>query len=391
MVKSEQLNTDSEHLTLHLNSIPDPLAEDDCTNITTIASAVCQTEVSLVTLIGKDEQWIKYGNRAKEFNSSKEIDFCLHAINGNQDILIVEDARKDSRFKDSIFVKGEPYVVFYAGVPLRSEDGFSFGTLCVLDKEPRTLSDEQVKSLQGLARQVEVLFQLRKNKFLLEKSLKDAIIYQLKLIAAQLNPNFIYSSMNSLQSFVLEEDTEKSINFISDFSNLFRSIITNSQQLYISVEEEVNFLTGFMKLEQLRNKYHFDFEIINNIDDPSCYFLPPMILQPYVENAIIHGVSRLEQNGKVSIELSLQDELLVCIIEDNGVGRDSAVKTDKTREDNLLWQYGKGFVLSRLNLFSRLEEKEFNVKIEDKFSNNGSSSGSRVIVSFPADLEPYYF
>ncbi len=154
-------------------SILDTLPEADYDNLTAIAAQICGTPISLVSLLDSKRQWFKshYGLEAKE--TPKEYAFCAHAINDPKDIFIVEDARKDARFHDNPLVTDDPNVIFYAGVPLKSEEGLPMGTLCVIDNKPKQLSKEQQNSLRALAKQVMNLFELRQVKTKLEASLEQ--------------------------------------------------------------------------------------------------------------------------------------------------------------------------------------------------------------------------
>lgn len=149
--------------------ILDTLDEQEYDEITLLASEICQTPISVISIIDENRQWFKskVGLDAKE--TSRDIAFCAHAINKPDDILIVPDARIDERFNDNPLVTGDPKIVFYAGVPLIDDNGFALGTLCAIDTKPKTLSDTQLKSLKILAKKVISIITLKKkNSALLE-------------------------------------------------------------------------------------------------------------------------------------------------------------------------------------------------------------------------------
>ena len=154
-------------------SIIDSLSETDYDNITAIAAEICDTPISLISLIDKNRQWFKSHHGLNATETPRNIAFCAHAINNPNDILMVQDARLDERFHDNPLVSGDPNVIFYAGVPIISEEGFPLGTLCVIDNEPRILSQGQIRSLTALSNQVVNLLNLRKNKIALEKALTN--------------------------------------------------------------------------------------------------------------------------------------------------------------------------------------------------------------------------
>jgi signal transduction histidine kinase len=174
MIKPEDHKNEKERLEdLHSYSILDSLPESDYDDMTAIAAEICGTEISLISLIDDKRQWFKSNHGMDLRESPRENAFCAHAINEEENIFIVEDARADVRFYDNPMVTGDRSVVFYAGVPLMSDNGLPLGTLCVIDKKPKLLSPTQIKSLKALGRQVMHILNLRKTKLTLEKTLEN--------------------------------------------------------------------------------------------------------------------------------------------------------------------------------------------------------------------------
>ncbi|HEY4965471.1 MAG TPA: GAF domain-containing sensor histidine kinase [Puia sp.] len=152
--------------------ILDTETEPEFDEITTLASEICQAPISMITLVDEERQWIKSSANLPVREMPRTSAFCAHAILFPHDPFVVSDMRKDERFRDHPFVQGDPHLVFFAGIPLTNPDGFALGTLCVLDKRPRLLTDSQLRALTILARQVIHLLELRKANFRL-KSLKS--------------------------------------------------------------------------------------------------------------------------------------------------------------------------------------------------------------------------
>lgn len=140
--------------------ILDSPPEKDFDDITLIAAQICDTPIALVSLIDQSRQWFKSKKGLTAEQTPREFAFCAHAILGSEP-LIISDATKDDRFADNPLVTGDPKVTFYAGAPLLSPDGYPIGTLCVIDRKPRTLSATQTSALQALSTQVSRLLQLR--------------------------------------------------------------------------------------------------------------------------------------------------------------------------------------------------------------------------------------
>nr|WP_315258508.1 PAS domain S-box protein [uncultured Flavobacterium sp.] len=137
--------------------------------LTQMASEICGTKISLISLITDKKQWFLSHTGLEARETPKEFAFCAHAINRPEEVFIIEDSRKDERFYDNPLVTGDPNVVFYAGVPLVNEDGFALGTLCVIDNNPKKLNEQQIVSLKMLSRQVMKLLELRRRSNELDK------------------------------------------------------------------------------------------------------------------------------------------------------------------------------------------------------------------------------
>ena len=142
-------------------------------DITKLASQICGTPISLISLIDEKRQWFKSNHGIEVSETPKEYAFCAHTILKPTEIMIVPDALKDDRFKDNPLAVGKPNVVFYAGVPLVNSDGYPLGTLCVIDHQPKELSELQINTLKVLARQVMNQLELRRKINELKQTAQD--------------------------------------------------------------------------------------------------------------------------------------------------------------------------------------------------------------------------
>lgn len=157
---------------LHRYRILDTEPEQRFDDLTMLASQICDTPMSLITLIDSDRQWFKSRVGLDVTETSRSVAFCTHAIQ-QPAIMQVADATHDARFRDNPFVTGEPNIRFYAGAPLVTPDGQALGTLCVLDVKPRTLTPDQLRALDALRRQVQALLELRGNLDALAAALQE--------------------------------------------------------------------------------------------------------------------------------------------------------------------------------------------------------------------------
>lgn len=158
---STEIEQQRQALLLELDVL-DTLPETAYDDLVRIAAAICGTPIALISLLDPERQWFKARVGLEVPETPRSIAFCEHAVNAPEDLMVVRDTLSDSRFAGNPLVLGEPGIRFYAGAPLMFEEGTAIGTLCVIDRVPRDLSDEQRAALTALSRQVVVLLQLRR-------------------------------------------------------------------------------------------------------------------------------------------------------------------------------------------------------------------------------------
>lgn len=213
-------------------SILDTLPEKDFDNLTAIASEICNTPISLITLLDTDRQWFKSHHGLHANETPREHAFCAHAIHDEDNLFIVKDAREDIRFHDNPLVTNDPNVIFYAGVPLTNSAGLPLGTLCVIDNKPNTLSEAQLKALRSLADQVMNLLELRRNKIYLENAILELEESNTELERfAYIAAHDLKSPLNNISSLskLLNEDYGEKID--KEGQNLIGLIQNSSDQL----------------------------------------------------------------------------------------------------------------------------------------------------------------
>lgn len=220
--------------------------------------------------------------------------------------------------------------------------------------------------------------EVEKKVLAIEKELFDI---QQKALQLQMNPHFIFNSLNAIQSFVIASNTDKAIHYLSKFSQLMRLILSNSRETSIPVKDELTALKHYMDIERLRfdNKFDYELEIDNNIDQEFME-IPPMIIQPFVENAIIHGLVHSPDQGHIKISLQLQKNFIFCTIEDNGVGRK---KAQEIRDASGIIRRSRGMLITRerLEILNKQNKEKFSVQVTDLHNDSNIPSGTRVDIN----------
>lgn len=214
------------------------------------------------------------------------------------------------------------------------------------------------------------------------KSAEEQRMAELRLSAlrAQMNPHFIFNAINSIQHYILRNDSDKAYGYLAKFSKLIRLVLDQSQHKTITLKQELEILGLYLELEQLR--FEQPIKVSLNIDediDQSSVRLPGMLIQPYVENAVWHGLLPLkDREGVLSISIREQDENLFITIEDNGIGRDAAAEGKK---DPGRRSYGMLITSERLKLMGSSDFNVHSVTIADLKDEQGRASGTRVEIT----------
>ena len=230
------LSEDERLKELESFSILRTIPESDYNDLASLAAQICNTPVSMVSLLEDNCQWFKatHGTDLKE--TPRSISFCGHAINDSSDVFIVEDATKDERFYDNPLVTGPPFIKFYAGVKLVSDNGYPLGTLCVNDTKPSKLNADQIKGLKALSKQTMNILNLRKSKIDLEKALSEVNEKNQELERfASIAAHDIKSPLGSIQGMmaliseqygsVIDEEGRKMLSLIENSAEKLQKLI----------------------------------------------------------------------------------------------------------------------------------------------------------------------
>jgi sensor histidine kinase YesM len=224
----------------------------------------------------------------------------------------------------------------------------------------------------------------------IRKSEREKAIYKYQMIElearalrAQMNPHFIFNCMNSIKSLIQKNENEKAINYLTTFSKLIRTVLQNSDKREITLYDEIETCRLYTELESIRfnNKFSYEFYIDEWLDLKSV-MVPALIVQPFIENAIWHGIMPKEDGGKLTVKIGKTDHTIKCIIEDNGIGREISKQNKFFSESSSHESKGVSLTQARLDLNNLLNEMEATVEIVDKEDDNTKPCGTKIIITF---------
>jgi len=204
-------------------------------------------------------------------------------------------------------------------------------------------------------------------------------------LRSQMNPHFIFNSLNSIQNFVLKNDVDSANYYLSNFSTMMRKVLEYSQHNFISLSEETQLIELYLKMEKLR--FPGKFETIITIDPNIDIYqakIPPMLLQPYLENAILHGLQLIKHRGLLELIVNKTGDHMEILIKDNGIGREKAMLI---RQRQAHKSKGLKNIEKRIQLYNRLNERPIIVDIQDLINDNDEANGTLVRLQIPLELD----
>jgi LytS/YehU family sensor histidine kinase len=237
----------------------------------------------------------------------------------------------------------------------------------------------QLNKLRNKNKLLEDKNRLLNEKIELEHNLNKSV---LKSIKAQMNPHFFYNALNTIQAYIFTNDKTKANSYLAKFSKLTRVILEQSEKETISLGDEIESLTLYLELEKMRFKEAFEYTIEHKTDThKDSIEFPPMLIQPYIENAIKHGLLHKDSDRTLCILFEEIKQHLVITIDDNGIGRKRSEELNKIKNDKYQ-SFSTQANEKRLEILNHTNDK-IAVKIIDKNGANGQSLGTKVILTIP--------
>ena len=278
---------------------------------------------------------------------------------------------------------------------IRAEMNFEFDRKEMLQKE-QEIKREIVYNEQAKSNKIKIIFFtllallvsgiafLIYSRTQLKKTLtleKELAIYEQKALHLQMNPHFIFNCLGSISSFIVKNSTDAAIKYLAKFSKLMRLTLEYSKEALIPIDKEIESLQNYLELEQLRFNNAFQFKINKCKEIEDDVALPPLLLQPFVENAIIHGVNPKVRTGLITLDFSIKNDSLVCVVTDNGIG----INKSKAMKENLVSMH-KSMALDitkkRLQMMETATTQKAEVSIEE-IVENGEVLGTKAMLILP--------
>ncbi len=208
---------------------------------------------------------------------------------------------------------------------------------------------------------------------------------ELRALQAVINPHFVSNCLASIQRFIVDNDTELSVNYLANFGSLMRLNFEQSYSDYVPIEEVLKILETYVSIEKIRIDHFWEFELkVDDQLDVTNLKIPPLLIQPFLENAIWHGINRKKEDGKITIRLDLVDKMtLKCVVEDNGVGRHSNSDNKEIKKATL---HSLNVTGKRLDILWAEFDRKKEISYTDLKTTDGNPGGTRVQLFIPLDF-----
>jgi LytS/YehU family sensor histidine kinase len=297
--------------------------------------------------------------------------------------VLISDTRKDSRYRVD-----EEFRLSEVCVPIIHNDEL-MGIIDSEHHEPNYFSERDIKILTTIATLIgNKLTQLASEQSLEEKHQELANINEqlaearLAALQAQMNPHFVFNALNSIKRMILDGDNEKASRYLSKFALMIRMTLNHSRDIFVTLQENIDYLKAYLEMEQLRFDDSFIYNISTSEDiDASETPIPSLMMQPLVENAIWHGLMQSEADKKIVIGFTQHKNKITCTIEDNGIGIRQAEKL-KAANRPLHQSVGLENLQKRIKIMNEKYETECSLEITDLKDAGENRMGTRAILKF---------
>jgi tetratricopeptide (TPR) repeat protein len=288
--------------------------------------------------------------------------------------------------KDEVFLEQNQKLITMMEASSKDEKTKSQIELLARDNELKALAIKQSRTLNFGIAGIFVILLLVGLLFLRQNKMKNehkTVLLEQKLLRLQMNPHFIFNALSNILNFIDGKENEKASNYLTTFSKLLRTTLESTREDMVPFEKEVGSLRNYLELQKLRykDKFFYHIEVDENIkqDDMS---IPPMLVQPFIENAIEHGIRHKKTPGRIDVRFILKGKKILCEVEDDGVGREKAWETEvkeRTGHKSLATE----IINDRIKALNKKFRNKIQLQIIDKISENAETTGTKVLLDLP--------
>ena len=298
--------------------------------------------------------------------------------------IMLGDTTKDPRYRPDVLTRYSELCVpaLYNGELISVIDSEDFAKDYYTQQHLQILTTIATLMAARLV-SIESMEDIRRKKEEINKVNEQMAQLELASLRSQMNPHFIFNSLNSVQKYIWENKEEDAAEYLAKFAKLMRAILENSRKSLIPLKEEMDVLKIYIELEHRRSNGQFDYSIkTDEILNQEATMIPPMLMQPFIENAIWHGLNKKQAKGNLWVVVQKQADKLVCIIDDDGVGRQSKTQTLAEEKKSL----GIEITQQRIARLMETTKQEASIMIYDK-KENGLATGTTVTITLPLQIK----
>ena len=207
---------------------------------------------------------------------------------------------------------------------------------------------------------------------------------ELTALRAQMNPHFVFNALNSIQHYILNSKGDEAVKYLSKFAKLIRIILNNSEKPITTINEDIEAIKLYLELEKMRfeNKFEYSITIDSSIDGDYDE-IPPMLIQPYLENAILHGVNPKEGSGHINISIKVVNQFIKISIKDDGIGREKSKAVQSLQPAARHKSLGMKITKDRVRILNTIHQSNLNVNIIDLYNDKNEAIGTQVDLFIP--------
>ena len=229
-----------------------------------------------------------------------------------------------------------------------------------------------------------LLYHEHKNKVRFHQINEELSLNRFKSLRSMMNPHFLFNSFSTLQNYILKKQNSKAVEYMTELSGLIRKVLSSSDSIYTCFNNELDLLKSYVNIE--KDRFEESFDAIYKVDErivntnPT---IPSMIIQPYIENAIIHGFSHANKKGLLELSFKQEQTAIICKIKDNGIGREEAEKLKKKGNNSSHLSIATRNTNERLRILNKIGSHNAGVRINDLFFESGTPKGTEVVITLP--------